>query len=45
LAQVLHGRARLEWVAGAGHDPAHPLMVKALEEALQSFAVTHTFPD
>lgn len=30
--------SRFRWVAGAGHDPFHPAMVAAMEDALRVFA-------
>ena len=40
-AAALHQRmlhSRLCWVAGAGHDPAHPAMASAMLDALDSYA-------
>ena len=43
LAQVLHGRAVLQWAQGAGHDPTHPALVAAMEQALRDYANTQAF--
>lgn len=40
LERALHGRARLQWVAGAGHDPTHPAMVAAMTQALRDWAAS-----
>ncbi|MDH6594126.1 proline iminopeptidase [Variovorax sp. TBS-050B] len=41
-AQAVHGRiahSRLQWIGeGAGHDPAHPAMARAMVAALDRFA-------
>ena len=40
-AAALHERvphSRLRWVAGAGHDPAHPAMASAMRAALDRYA-------
>ncbi len=42
LAARLPG-ARLQWVAGAGHDPAHPTMVDAAVSALDRYAALGHF--
>jgi proline iminopeptidase len=43
LAAVLGGRATLRRVQGAGHQPFHPDMRRAMEEALRRFAVQGSF--
>ena len=40
-AQAVHDRiaySRLQWIDGAGHDPAHPAMAGAMVAALDSYA-------
>ncbi|BEP35984.1 prolyl aminopeptidase [Variovorax sp. V59] len=40
-AEAVHDRiphSRLQWVDGAGHDPAHPAMASAMVAALDSYA-------
>ena len=40
-AAAVHARiahSRLQWIEGAGHDPAHPAMARAMVEALDRFA-------
>jgi proline iminopeptidase len=40
-AQVLHAAlpgSRMQWLAGAGHDPTHPAMVDAMVTALDAWA-------
>lgn len=37
--------SRLRWVAGAGHDPAHPAMASAMVEALDHWAEHGDFAD
>ena len=47
-AQALHQalpHSRLQWVAGAGHDPSHPAMAAAMLAALQQAAATGGFDD
>ncbi|VTU31260.1 Proline iminopeptidase [Variovorax sp. PBL-H6] len=47
-AQAVHDRlahARLRWVDGAGHDPAHPAMASAMVAALDSHALHGHFED
>jgi len=36
-------RARLQWIAGAGHDPLHPGMASAMVAALDRFAAQGDF--
>lgn len=45
-AELLHRHlphSRLQWVAGAGHDPAHPAMVAAMVTALDDYAAHRRF--
>ena len=45
-AQALHQalpHSRLQWVAGAGHDPSHPAMAAAMLAALQQAESTGGF--
>ena len=45
-AAALHERvphSRLRWVAGAGHEPAHPAMASAMLAALDSYAEQGAF--
>jgi proline iminopeptidase len=40
-AEAVHDRiphSRLQWIDGAGHDPAHPAMASAMVAALDSYA-------
>ncbi|KIQ31172.1 prolyl aminopeptidase [Variovorax paradoxus] len=43
LANILHGRAALQWAQGAGHNPTHPALVAAMSEALRDYADTQAF--
>lgn len=47
-AQAVHGRiahSQLQWVDGAGHDPAHPAMASAMVAALDGYARHGHFGD
>lgn len=41
LAQVLG--APLQWAQGAGHDPTHPAIAAAMQQALRDYAATQAF--
>ena len=47
--RVVHGNdlelphAALQWIDGAGHDPAHPAMVTAMVNALDAYAERGAF--
>jgi len=41
LAQVLG--APLQWAQGAGHDPTHPAIAVAMQQALRDYAATQAF--
>jgi proline iminopeptidase len=43
LANVLRGRAALQWAEGAGHDPTHPALAAAMQQALRDYADTQAF--
>ncbi|MET3495486.1 alpha/beta fold hydrolase [Variovorax boronicumulans] len=43
LANILHGRAILQWAQGAGHDPTHPALAAAMKQALRDYADTQAF--
>ena len=43
LAQALGTRADLRLIPGAGHDPGHPAMARAMREALDAYAATGVF--
>lgn len=43
LVQAAAPHATLRWIAGAGHDPAHPAMAAAMVEALDRYAATGRF--
>jgi proline iminopeptidase len=43
LASVLPGRATLQWAQDAGHDPTHPALAAAMEQALRDYADTQAF--
>lgn len=38
LVHALRGRAVLQWVPGAGHDPTHPVLAAAWRRALDEYA-------
>jgi proline iminopeptidase len=45
-AQALHARlphSQLQWIDGAGHDAAHPAMIKAVIRALDHHAAHGSF--
>jgi proline iminopeptidase len=47
-ASTLHQHlphSRLQWVAGAGHDPCHPAMVAAMVSALDHYAAHRRWPE
>ncbi|QSI28689.1 alpha/beta fold hydrolase [Variovorax sp. RKNM96] len=43
LANVLQGRAALQWAQGAGHNPTHPALAAAMTKALRDYADTQAF--
>jgi len=43
LANILRGRAALQWAQGAGHNPTHPALAAAMTKALRDYADTQAF--
>jgi proline iminopeptidase len=43
LANVLRGRAALQWAQGAGHNPTHPALAAAMSKALRDYADKQAF--
>ncbi|MDH6170984.1 proline iminopeptidase [Variovorax boronicumulans] len=43
LANVLRGRAALQWAQGAGHNPTHPALAAAMTKALRDYADSQAF--